>query len=827
VWRATDLIDGGQVALKSLRGRASATRLQARREVATLRALQVPGVVSLRDEGVDGGVAFLVMERVEGAPFPGGASPMSWAALGPRVFALLETLVRVHALGVVHGDLKPDNVLVHDGRVVLLDFGNAATDLAHRDEHERRGTARWMAPEAWDGALSPRSDLFAVAAMAHHALTGQMPYRVRGSLDTQRLRRSTDAPRTRWSAVSDLPARCALALEAALAPRPEDRPASAFELLESLRGDAPARADDALSDAAPLSEDALRAWFEGPERLLHLPEDAAKILYARCHGDPRVARRVLDGWVRDGLARRVGDRFAVRREDLDRLAADAPAHTDLSPRAVAPRLAPHHQDLVEWIALSQSPVDTATLSRLTRIPGEELSTTLRALSSLHAVVEVAPDAWATAHGRASRWPAGRRRDAHARYAEVLPDDAPTRLTHVLLGERPAKELSDALQAKALQSVVDGHIAAAEGALRAGVDALLLRPGVTDEELSPVFVTWFYVVLEQYVPRALDRLAYALCRAVRRHRGLRSLDRLARAAQSWFQGGNGARSVGARFRDAPREILRREVRLYAAMANPARLREEFVSFARRPLEEPSWARRLATWEGHLAYREHRFHDAVAHHLDAARDEPWAARRCRARLNAVAAAIEAHELDLAEHDADAVRAESSRLRLPPIEARAVYLQHLAAWRRGGVAPPDLAWVEAARQVDPQATRLLALNHGARAWSLGDHTTFARALELAEGTEGYSTETLIRAPFLGMSHEMGIVAMTRAERDRLVSDVALRVPRIALQVAALAASLGPLPPTLAETLFADADATPAALRGVRLDVMSVDEALRRLGR
>ncbi len=833
VWRASDLIDGGRVALKFLRGRPSATRLQARREVATLRALQVPGVVPLRDEGVEHGVAFLVMEVVPGAPFPGRPTRRSWGALAPLVFELLETLARVHALGVVHGDLKPENVLVHRGRVVLLDFGNASTGRAPDDGTGLRGTPSWMAPEAWCGELTPRTDLYAVGALVHHALTGRLPHITRGGAEARRRAGVAHPPSTRWREARGMPPRHARLWDAVLAARPEDRPASAMDLLGMLReGVAPA-GEAAEPLGTPVSEDELRTWFEGPERLLHLPEDAARSLHVRCAGDRAEARRVLEGWERDGYARRVGARYAVRREDLDRLESrELPSvgRGSFTPLPAA-RLDPTQQDLVEWVALANGSVTTGTLAGLTGMPEAELLVRLGSLAAGRAVVEVSPGAWAVPVGRisrwaAGRWAAGRRRDAHRDYARALPADAPGRLTHVLLGDLPVSELADALVRTATRMVSEGHVAQAEEVLLAGVGSLTANPQIAAAHLEPVFVLWFHVVLQQYVPRALDRLSYALCAASMRHRDLRPLDRLARAAQGWPRANVSPVARLAAFRDPGRELLRREVRLYAARGRPDLLRLEVASLARSPFDDPSTARLLATWQGHLAYLEHRFQDSVRLHLKAADDEPWVPRRCRALLNASAAAIESNDLTAALGFAEEVRALAERLRLPPIEARAVYLLHQSEWRRGGPSPPDLSWAEAARRVDPQSSQLLAVQHAVRAWQARDRDTFTRAHALVADTEGYRGHALIRPMLDAMRVDLGLLVMTPRSRDRTVRRVAERVPRLALQIAALTHSVGPLHGAVATTLRAAVAAVPPSEQRHRLDLTSAHDARVRLG-
>ena len=126
VYRAHDPVEGRDVAVKRFRMEGEGIRGRVRREVAALRLLDLPGVVRILDDGEADGDPFVIMELVEGKPFPGALAELSWETVKGRTLALLEILARVHDAGVVHRDVKPSNVLVRaDGRPVLLDFGLA------------------------------------------------------------------------------------------------------------------------------------------------------------------------------------------------------------------------------------------------------------------------------------------------------------------------------------------------------------------------------------------------------------------------------------------------------------------------------------------------------------------------------------------------------------------------------------------------------------------------------------------------------------------------------------------------------------------------------
>ena len=125
VFRCLDQVTGRPVALKRFRNVDPDSLARVRSEIAAMRSLRFPGVVRLLDEGIDEEGAYLVMDLVDGKPFPGPEAPVTWEQLRPTLLALLRILMRVHAAGVIHRDLKPANVLVScaDCTIKIADFG--------------------------------------------------------------------------------------------------------------------------------------------------------------------------------------------------------------------------------------------------------------------------------------------------------------------------------------------------------------------------------------------------------------------------------------------------------------------------------------------------------------------------------------------------------------------------------------------------------------------------------------------------------------------------------------------------------------------------------
>lgn len=177
VYAAWDELLEREVAVKFLHvGRDDATRRALLREARLLCRLDHPNVCRVFDLVVDQGRDVLVLERILGEPLACLAFDAARQRASDLARQIAEALAAAHAVGVIHRDLKPDNVLVTpDGVAKVLDFGLAT--LIEQTDEPAAGTLDWMSPEQARGEpTGPATDLYSLGLILHRLLSGRLPY---------------------------------------------------------------------------------------------------------------------------------------------------------------------------------------------------------------------------------------------------------------------------------------------------------------------------------------------------------------------------------------------------------------------------------------------------------------------------------------------------------------------------------------------------------------------------------------------------------------------------------------------------------------------------
>jgi hypothetical protein len=174
--------DGRDLAIKIIaHGGDQGLQVRATREVEALRRLDHPNVLGLVDAGADDTWSYLVMRRIAGASLRelvagGPLTPESAALL---VMHAARGVGAIHAAGLCHRDLKPDNIMItDDGRVVIIDLGLAlAPDWTRQTtEGAIAGSLPYMAPEQIEGNAGAASDVWALAVTWWELVTGTRPF---------------------------------------------------------------------------------------------------------------------------------------------------------------------------------------------------------------------------------------------------------------------------------------------------------------------------------------------------------------------------------------------------------------------------------------------------------------------------------------------------------------------------------------------------------------------------------------------------------------------------------------------------------------------------
>ena len=219
------------------------------REIRVAASLQHANIVPVLTAGDADGVAYYTMPFVKGESLRSRLARDGALSIDETVAILRDVakaLAYAHGEGIVHRDIKPDNVLLSGGTAVVTDFGIAKALAAARQSHDDAtitqlgtsiGTPAYMSPEqaGGDPHVDHRADLYAFGCMAYELLTGQPPFAGRTA---QRILAAhmTETPTALVEVRPDVPREIAELIARCLAKEPTQRPGSAAEVLRTLDG---------------------------------------------------------------------------------------------------------------------------------------------------------------------------------------------------------------------------------------------------------------------------------------------------------------------------------------------------------------------------------------------------------------------------------------------------------------------------------------------------------------------------------------------------------------------------------------------------------------
>jgi len=278
VYRATDLTLGQSVALKFLPEEASKNQRLLERfhgEVRVARLVSHPNVCRVYDIGEVEGMPFISMEYVDGEDLASlltriGRLPSDKAIETAR--KLCAGLAAAHDRGVIHRDLKPQNIMMNKrGEVVIMDFGLAAIADQLNGPEARNGTPAYMSPEQLRGeAVTGKSDIYALGLVLYEIFTGKPPFNatsVQQLIDMQQSMHLNSVT----SVAADVDPAVEKVIRRCLDPDPGKRPATPLSVMAALPGGDPLAAALAAGETPSPEMVAAAGTVEGMARKYSIP----------------------------------------------------------------------------------------------------------------------------------------------------------------------------------------------------------------------------------------------------------------------------------------------------------------------------------------------------------------------------------------------------------------------------------------------------------------------------------------------------------------------------------------------------------------------------
>ena len=245
VFKGEDTLLGRPVAVKILHSNFAGDDdfvARFKREAQAAGKLSHPNIVSMYDVGFDQGYHYIVMEYIEGETLKEYINRHERISIDNAVkftIAIAEGLEHAHAMGIVHCDIKPHNVLItKQGRIKVTDFGiaramNAGTTMMYTNSI--MGSAHYLSPEQASGKpVNGSTDIYSLGAVLYEMLTGRVPYEGETPISVALKHvRERLIPPTRYN--PSIPTLLEAAVIKALAKRPEDRFSNITEMIAALR----------------------------------------------------------------------------------------------------------------------------------------------------------------------------------------------------------------------------------------------------------------------------------------------------------------------------------------------------------------------------------------------------------------------------------------------------------------------------------------------------------------------------------------------------------------------------------------------------------------
>ena len=244
VYRAEHVHLGRTVALKLLAprpGESADFRDRFLTESRTAAAINHPHIITVYDAGEADGLLYIAMQYVDGTDLAGlleRAGPLEPAEAVYLLSQVGDALDAAHAHGIVHRDVKPENVLLDRDHCYLTDFGATKAIGADRGltvKGEFVGTLDYMAPEQIEGsALDGRTDVYALGCLLYHAIVGEAPYGKESEVSVLYAHLHDPAPAASRKR-PDLPSALDPLIARAMAKSREDRYATCGEFVAAIR----------------------------------------------------------------------------------------------------------------------------------------------------------------------------------------------------------------------------------------------------------------------------------------------------------------------------------------------------------------------------------------------------------------------------------------------------------------------------------------------------------------------------------------------------------------------------------------------------------------